>query len=65
MLKRRTEDHQDRFFLNKNKIKEYQHEDINKNFIRELNKLDTSYNPASLNYINEKFKDITLEDNPE
>ena len=26
-----------------------------------LKKLDISYNPASINYINDKFKDIALE----
>ena len=33
-----------------------------KSVIWSLNKLDLSYNPDSINYINEKFKDMTLED---
>ena len=38
---------------------------MTQNEIISLKKLDTSYNPASLNYINEKFKDMTSEGTPE
>ena len=34
---------------------------MDKNVIQAFKKLDISYNPASLNYINETFKDIMLE----
>ena len=36
-----------------------------KNIVRSLKKLDTSYSPAYLNYINEKFKDMMLENKPQ
>ena len=35
---------------------------MDKNATQSLKKLDMSYNPFSLNYINDKFKDMTLED---
>ena len=51
------------FILKNKKIKlKYHHEDIDKNFIRSLKKLDTSYNPAYINYINDKIKDMMLEE---
>ena len=34
---------------------------MDKNIIRALKKMDTSYNPASLNYINDKFNYLLLE----
>ena len=43
-------------------VKQDQHKDKNQNIIQSLNKTDTSYNPDSLNYINKKFKNVTLED---
>ena len=36
-----------------------------KNIIQSLKKLDTSYNSASLNYINKKFKFKPIEDTSE
>ena len=50
------------FSKQESKAKQDHHEDIDKNFIRSLKKLDTSYNPAYINYINDKFKDIMLEE---
>ena len=35
---------------------------MEKNIIEALKKLDTSYNPVSINYINDKFNDMTIED---
>ena len=49
------------FKKQENQLKQYHHEDIDKNVIQELKKLDTSYNPDSLNFINNKFKYMTLE----
>ena len=46
----------------KNKVKQDHNEDVDQNVIWSLNKLNTSYNPASLNYINYKFKNMMLED---
>ena len=40
------------FVKQKNKVKQYHHEDIDKKMIRSLKKLDTSYNPAYLNVMN-------------
>ena len=57
-----TEDYQDNFFSKTKKSNKTRLSDIDKNTIQALNKMDMSYNPASLNYINEKFKDMTLED---
>ena len=37
-------------------------EDIQNNIKRGLKKLDMSYNPDSLKYTNDKFKDIMLEE---
>ena len=37
------------FSKQENKVKQYHHKDTDKNFIRALKKLNTSYNPASLN----------------
>ena len=50
------------FAKQENQVKQDHHEDIDKNVIQALKKIYTSYNPDSLNYINRKFKDITLED---
>ena len=33
-----------------------------KKLIQELKKMDTSYNPTYINYMNDKLKDITLEE---
>ena len=49
------------FTKQENKVKQYHHEDIEKNVILALKKLDTSYNPASLNYTNDKLKGIKPE----
>ena len=35
---------------------------MNKNVILALMKIDTLYNTASLNYLNEKFKETKIED---
>ena len=43
-----------------NQVKQYHHEDIDRNIIRALKKLGISYNLASLNYINNKIKEMTL-----
>ena len=52
---------QDCFFCKTRKsIKNNWHKDIDKNIVQSLNKLYTSYNSASLNYTNHKFKDMTL-----
>ena len=51
------------FAIEENQVKQDHHEDIDKNFIQVLKKLDTPYNPAYINYINDKFKDMMLEDN--
>ena len=49
------------FLCKKIKIsKQYHHEEINKYVIQVLNKLDMSYNTASLDYTHEKFKDTML-----
>ena len=50
------------FAKQENQVKQDNHKDIDKNIIRALNKLDTSYNPDYINYINDKFKDMMLED---
>ena len=42
------------FAKQENQVKQYHHEDIDKNVILALKKPDTSYNLASLNHINEK-----------
>ena len=42
--------------------KQDQHEDIDKNVIRALRNIYMSYNPDYLNYINDKLKDVMLED---
>ena len=44
---------------------QYNHKDVNKNFVRALNKLYKSYNPAPLNYIGVNFKYIKLENTSE
>ena len=49
------------FAKQENKVRQDHHEDTEKNAIRALKKLDTPYNPASLNYIHDKFKYTTLE----
>ena len=49
------------FAKQENQVKQF-HEDIDKNVLRALKKLDTSYNPDSINYINKKFKDMILEE---
>ena len=38
---------------------------MNYNFIQELNKFDMSYNPYSLNYLNNMFKLMMLENSSE
>ena len=48
-----------------NQVKQNHHEDIDRNIIRSLKKLDTSYNPASLNYTKDKVKDMMLEYAPQ
>ena len=50
------------FAIEENQVKQDHHEDIDKNFIQVLKKLDTPYNPAYISYINEKFIDMKLED---
>ena len=50
------------FTKQENKVKQDHHECIDKNFIWELKKIDTPYNPSSLNYINGKFIDMTIEE---
>ena len=47
---------------NKNKLNNIITKKSTKKSFQELKKLYTSYNTAYLNYINDKFKDITLED---
>ena len=49
----------------KEKKKRYHQNEIDKNVIQALEKLDASYNPAYLKYINDKFNDMTLEDTSE
>ena len=44
-----------------NIVKQDHHEDIDKTIIQSLKKLDTSDNNSSLNYIDDKFKDIIPE----
>ena len=45
-----------------NKVKQDNYEDIEKNFICTLMKMDTPYNLAFLRYTNYKFKYMMLED---
>ena len=49
------------FEKQENQLKQDHHEYIDKKVIQSLKKLDTSYNPASLNYIHYKFKDMKIE----
>ena len=44
-----------------NQIKQDNHEDIDKNVIQALKKLDTSYNIDYLRYINDEFNNMMLE----
>ena len=53
------------FKKEKNQGKQGHHEDIDKNIIQALKKLDTSYNPDYIDYINDKFKDMMIEDTPQ
>ena len=50
------------FSKQKNQVKQDHHEEIDKNFIQALKKLNMPYNTASLNYINDKFNNMKLED---
>ena len=50
------------FAKQNNQVKKDHHEDTDKKFIRALKKLDTSYNNASLNYINNKLNNMMQED---
>ena len=44
------------FTIQVNQVKQDHHKDIDKNVIRALEKIDTSYNLASIHYIYDKFK---------
>ena len=55
-----TEDYQDNLFSKTKKSNKTRLSDIDKNTIQALNKMDTSYNPASLNYIDDKFKNMMI-----
>ena len=60
--RRLTEDYQDLFFpKQENQVREDHNEYIDKNVIQALKKMNKSYNPVFINYINDKFKDIMLE----
>ena len=53
------------FKIHKNQFKQDNHEYINESVILALNNMYTSYNTAYLNYTNEEFNYIMLEDTPE
>ena len=47
------------FKKQENQVEQDHHEDMDKNVIRALKNLDTSYNPASINQITDKFNGMT------
>ena len=53
------------FKIQEKKVKQDHNEQINKNLILALKKMDTSYNTASIKYINKQSNYIMLEETSE